>query len=493
MSILLREGRKEDLKKKYAEDYVEQDLDIILNDPTLQSFNHKYTDWFLKNLKTYNDFDMMFNVGLGLISDFNKYGKNLRKTDINQYVSFEELEEALVPFKQKEKEKELAGQAEKVYEDDRFLVIVPKTEEASCKYGSNTKWCVTQKGKGHFETYTRGAQLLFFIIDKKQSTDEEFSKIAVHYTSSGEPTYWDSKDFSLNSKEIRLLTHSFPEMFNTIKSFRDKTIEDPLFEIIYKTFNEFGSITYRKSNFLNSKKDVILRISGFENAEHIGDNHAQGFVNIYLEDELKKEETVKLDSYDMFMVYKKEKNLNIILKIDFVANDSDKDIIDLGLDGMSDTIHANLTDDLKSNGDVLRKKIANLIYNEIFDNPNLIKKVVNNDNAWLSTYGYKFKSPDKGMIKKLVDYLDNNGRGTKLDFLLSIDRIETRKIDGVSEYRLKGKERWTPISTLRGYLSTFFAAATDAGIIKYQKEGNKSFIVKGPNFDKFKSGKLKGV
>ena len=51
MSILLKEGRKEDLRKKYAKKFEGNDgLDFILNISDLQDFNHKYTDWVLKNV-----------------------------------------------------------------------------------------------------------------------------------------------------------------------------------------------------------------------------------------------------------------------------------------------------------------------------------------------------------------------------------------------------------------------------------------------------------
>ena len=41
MGILLREGRKEDLKKKYANKFDEETLNWILNISDLVDFNHK--------------------------------------------------------------------------------------------------------------------------------------------------------------------------------------------------------------------------------------------------------------------------------------------------------------------------------------------------------------------------------------------------------------------------------------------------------------------
>jgi hypothetical protein len=190
MGILLREGRKEDLKKKYSTKFNEEDLDFILNISDLIDFNHKYTDFVLKNLNPNASADSLENLNqieevIELIKDFNKYSSQFPKKDINQYVSFNELESVINFVRTKNKDKELEGQAKKIYEKGNFVVIQPKTEQASCKYGSNTKWCVTSKGSGHFNRYTAGRQGLYFIINKAKSTNKNYSKVAIHFDDSG--------------------------------------------------------------------------------------------------------------------------------------------------------------------------------------------------------------------------------------------------------------------------------------------------------------------
>ncbi|MFN9952370.1 MAG: hypothetical protein ACK55I_04660, partial [bacterium] len=106
------------------------------------------------------------------IKDFDKYQSQLEKKDINQYGSYLELEKALYPVRVREKEKILEKQVEKIYEDDKFLVIKPKTHEASCKYGANTKWCTTSHPDDHFKRYTSGSQALYYVINKKNSTNK---------------------------------------------------------------------------------------------------------------------------------------------------------------------------------------------------------------------------------------------------------------------------------------------------------------------------------
>lgn len=67
----------------------------------------------------------------------------------------------------KEKEKEAKSQVEKLYEDDEYLVLKPKTYEASCYYGAGTKWCTSSKDtRKHFKDYTDQGELYYFINKK---------------------------------------------------------------------------------------------------------------------------------------------------------------------------------------------------------------------------------------------------------------------------------------------------------------------------------------
>jgi hypothetical protein len=107
MGILLNEGRKEDLKKKYSTKFNEEDLDFILNISDLGDFNHKYTDFVLKNTDGDGELDTNELEHLvGLIQDFDKHQSQFPKKDINQYVSVNELESVINYVRTKKKEKE---------------------------------------------------------------------------------------------------------------------------------------------------------------------------------------------------------------------------------------------------------------------------------------------------------------------------------------------------------------------------------------------------
>ena len=64
--------------------------------------------------------------------------------------------------------------AEKVYEDDDWLIVVPHTQEASCYYGKGTQWCTAaDKGNNMFDRYN-DEDLLYINIDKGSGDKYQF-------------------------------------------------------------------------------------------------------------------------------------------------------------------------------------------------------------------------------------------------------------------------------------------------------------------------------
>jgi hypothetical protein len=93
--------------------------------------------------------------------------------DINQYENPEFIKTLMEIIDSKkterEKERELKSQAERLYEDDDVLVIRPKSYAASCYYGANTKWCTAGKGSsGYYDRYANRG-LLYYFIKKKEN------------------------------------------------------------------------------------------------------------------------------------------------------------------------------------------------------------------------------------------------------------------------------------------------------------------------------------
>jgi len=489
MSILLVEGRKEDLKKKYSNKFNEETLNWILNIFDLKDFNHKYTDWVLKKLNPdSDDLDMDVEIALKLVNDFNKFQPNLSKKDINQYDTFEELDMALFPVIMKEREKELEKQVERVYEDDKFVVIKPKTHRASCKYGANTKWCTSSKDDQHFKRYTSGGQELYYIINKSNSTNKNYSKVAIHFDSGGYAKYWDSQDTPMSERETSVLNYAFPEMIQAIEDNFKQNKTSRTDEYLNKVFNSQGSSVRSRKNFLG-KNNLYVQLEGFETIDDMEFGHAHGTVSIFLNNRL-------IDSYLALIMFSQDNENSFKIDVGFSENDleeHEQDLIDLDLESRAIKYNFLIQNrDPKFMADALRNFLVGKIEDYVQKSPKLLEKLVGTSKVFTPTYGYTF-GKNKGWVKKLVDYLDSGKVGTKLDFLTDVGYLQRFTQDGKTKFRKSKDDYIYNPRDLRGQFASFFAAATNAGILGYRKEGKDYFLIKGPNFDAFKSGELKAL
>ena len=495
MGILLKEGRKEDLKKKYSSKFNEEDLEFILNISDLKDFNHKYTDFVLKHTDGDGelDTDELENL-VGLIKDFDKYSSQFPKKDINQYVSLNELEKVILYIRSKNKEKELEGQARKIYEKGDFVVIQPKTEEASCKYGSNTKWCVTSKGSGHFGRYTAGRQSLYFIINKAKSTNKNYSKVAIHFDDTGEPRYWDAQDSPMGQREIEIFEYAFDDMIQAIKDDYKKYAGSMTDKILTEVFNQIGETSESNINYLRSSYTLSTLIRGFQNNPDLGFGHSEARLSISL---ISDEENKLIDDYQVFITYKSKDDKTFTASVGFVGTDevSGEDFEDLGLEEWGIDLTYPIGRIPSETAEGVRRHISRRVLDHIANNPKLVQKVAGTSRVWKAdraNYGYTF-GKNKGLIKKLVDYLDKGEIGTKLDFLESLGKLKSKNVNGKKMYAHGSGDQYFPSSQFRGQFSSFFASAKMAGILGYRKIGKDYFLTKGPNFEAFKSGELKAL
>lgn len=492
ISSLLNEGRKEDLKKKYSDKFKEYSdtLDFVLGISDLADSNYKYTDFVLKNLHPNSSTDEVEDA-VELVKDFEQFSNKLEIKDINQYNSFEQLQNEI------HKLKEVKGpkpESERVYEDDKFLVIKPKNEEASCKYGSNTKWCVTSKGSGHFSRYTAGRQSLYFIINKAKSTNKNYSKVAIHFDDGGNIRYWDAQDSPMSQREIDVFEYAFPEMIDAIKADYKLHAGSMTDKFLTQTFDSTGENSATHKNYLNSPYNLSTYIRGFQNIPDLGFGHSEGYLSISLDS---NEENKLIDEYQVYITYKSKDELEFTVSIGFAGKDgvSGDDFEDLGLEGWGIDTKYYFAKSPAETADAVRRRIAASVLNYIVNNPKLTQKIVGTSKVWRpdrANYGYTFEK-NQGLIKKLVDYLDDGTIGTKLDFLESIGRLNSKIVDGKKLYSHLNSNNYLPSSQFRGQFSSFFASAKMAGILDYRKIGKDYFLIKGPNFKAFKTGELKAL
>jgi hypothetical protein len=146
---------------------------------------------------------------------------------------------------EREKERELKTQAERLYEDDDVLVIRPKSHAASCYYGANTKWCTTTAGSsGYFEKYIKSG-LLYYFINKKENT-----KMALYRNTEERKTeVYNAQDKLVSLEDLR---EQFPNQNDLI----DELIGSGEFIKALRNFSK-GKIDYRE---LEDSDESILKV-----------------------------------------------------------------------------------------------------------------------------------------------------------------------------------------------------------------------------------------
>lgn len=286
--MIIIEGKKEDVAKRLKQtfEYDGSFIDRVLNvDPT----GYKYVDyigkqleriipilagvkgglnvsqqdaimgilsmvvpWFHNNVNRITEDDIwnaetIFRDRNGMVPNIEGIAKAFK--DINQYENPEFIKTlmGIVDSKktEREKEKELKSQAEKLYEDDDVLVIRPKSYAASCYYGANTKWCTTNKGdSGYFDKYIKSG-LLYYFIKKKENT-----KMALYRNTEDRKTeVYNAQDRLLSLEDLR---EQFPNQNDLI----DELIGSGEFIKTLRAFTR-GKVDSRE---LEDSDDAILTV-----------------------------------------------------------------------------------------------------------------------------------------------------------------------------------------------------------------------------------------
>lgn len=201
-SEFIFENRVDNFKSSYSKKFDETTLDRIVN-----LIQPKYLLWAgkaLDILKGSGNFDENLMKLKNYLDIFDKISSNLTKTDLNSYNSLDELVSEIEKYKSKprRKYKQVEG-GNVVYENDRFFLINPLTQEASCYYGKGTKWCTASETNNQFQKYNDDGKL-FYLLDKTLPTNDINYKIAILKKFDDEVSYWDAKDDKMTDKYFNL-------------------------------------------------------------------------------------------------------------------------------------------------------------------------------------------------------------------------------------------------------------------------------------------------
>lgn len=247
---ILEEGRLEDAINKWGgedDQTINQIKELSKKDP---SGNNKYLDWMSNQVINNNE---NINDVINVINDFHNltdkitpevvrdvFGENtvsvgLRRmlsapTDINSYNNVKDVSKVTNLAKKMLSRREVKAlsksEAETIYDDDLFEIIVPRSYQASCHYGTGTKWCVTSRDSSHhYNDYTNRG-VLFFILDKRMRAraDHPLYKIAIFIEDSNpnQPQIYNALDNRLasNSSGNETLVNILPpQMIESIMSY----------------------------------------------------------------------------------------------------------------------------------------------------------------------------------------------------------------------------------------------------------------------------------
>ena len=135
--------------------------------------------------------------------DINNYDMDMLETTMSRIEMAEEAIKA---------QKALKTEADDVFTGKYIRVKKPKTHQASCFLGMNTRWCVTTKNdKSHWKRYTKDGDLFFFDLSAvNPSTRGRWGKVAyLHkYKDPEGGTWWDAEDSNFGVGDGLALWHT---------------------------------------------------------------------------------------------------------------------------------------------------------------------------------------------------------------------------------------------------------------------------------------------
>ena len=177
------------IRKRYYSDIPEMDFWIIVkSDPTSLGGKRigRYSKWLFRLYRELPIVERFVEEDLpkatAYLKAFDRYKGRLpeNKRDINVYRGLPDLYLGIKPFIDRDKPitkmeviRDIKAGAEKVYEDERWLVVIPHTKEAACLYGAHTQWCTAGRENNFFEAYDKQGNL-YINIDKQNNRKYQF-------------------------------------------------------------------------------------------------------------------------------------------------------------------------------------------------------------------------------------------------------------------------------------------------------------------------------
>ena len=177
--LILEAMSVDDIYQKYYSDIPEDVYRAVVTqaDPTYNPQKPDkmgvYTKWLLGMVRkgTFKPGDI--KEAHNLLTVFNKFKNKLQVKDVTQLHNMRELYDVVKPFmgQQTNAEKKSTikqNDVDVAFDDGKWLVIIPHTEEAAKLYGKGTKWCTAADNDNMFDYYYEEG-LLYILIDRQNN------------------------------------------------------------------------------------------------------------------------------------------------------------------------------------------------------------------------------------------------------------------------------------------------------------------------------------
>lgn len=240
----LLEGKIDTEMKRFEAD---PNMTAFLGALKLNSVAPKYVPWLIKiaqrgEVLVNRTPEQAKNIASSWLQKVNRFDKMtqlnqmpLDKRDINKYEDLEDLmqwtDAAEKKYQEKSKEKQAVKASDKVYEDGEYLIIEPKSKEASCAYGKGTQWCISAtQSQNYYDQYAEQGARFLFIINKKTNDKDaiafagDIDQIEIYDAEDDakQPVYIENK----YSKPILELLNGFLNPIIGVEPFSTISMED---------------------------------------------------------------------------------------------------------------------------------------------------------------------------------------------------------------------------------------------------------------------------
>jgi len=466
---------------------------FVQNDP---SGNNKYLMWMIKRYIDPEERGTSPNDISSLVQRFHKNVERLNVAfimnmdifdpssristspkNIDSYDDLSQLERVMDEMDaiqtKKEKEKEAKSGVDKLYEDDRWLLVKPNTHEGSCYYGSSTKWCTASKDyPRHFKDYSK-AGLLFYIIDKTKDVGD-FFKIALFKKWNGDEEWYDRADNKLEGSTVKAIESLLPlELTNAIEGEYVGEEEPENTEAL--TLEQF-------------KQKLETYIQGLPRPITISTATGKWTLEIGMGDDdwewVGSDPRVEL----LATPFPNGNDMNVYFRTDdddlgqptieyyktIPVEDLNNEFMGPGPEYRWDYLSVDPNDYRRFvNEKAFLRNIYIPLVSKALGNEELkeytgLDYTVWDAQSYVSSYTFKYPPKKGSMTQLFTDYLKENPRSTPNQFYEDV----------------LGRPR------PRAHNNMFFAAIKDSGIVKMERQGRQFVYSLGPNHEAWTQGKL---